>query len=138
LVYLSTKNLNLSQGRARKLCPKFIGPYRVLTTNKDSSTYMLELPRVLQERRIFPTFHTSLLRPYYTSSNAMFPNRVQPDPYDFGALDDQEWFVDEIIGHRWKNPRKLEFQVRWSQGNTTWELENQCSDLEVLDCYLEL
>jgi hypothetical protein len=45
------------------------------------------------------------------SSDAMFPDRVQPDPYDFGAIDDQEWFVDEIISHHWKNPRKLEFQV---------------------------
>ena len=29
LAYLSTKNLNLPKGRARKLCPKFIGPYKV-------------------------------------------------------------------------------------------------------------
>ena len=26
LVYLSTKNLNLPKGRAKKLCPKFVGP----------------------------------------------------------------------------------------------------------------
>ncbi|KNZ72260.1 hypothetical protein J132_04053 [Termitomyces sp. J132] len=26
LVYLSTKNLNLPKGRARKLCPKWVGP----------------------------------------------------------------------------------------------------------------
>lgn len=30
LVYLSTKNINLPKGRAHKLCPKFIGPYKVL------------------------------------------------------------------------------------------------------------
>lgn len=31
-VYLSTENLNLPKGRARKLMPKFIGPYTVLET----------------------------------------------------------------------------------------------------------
>ncbi|TFK48863.1 hypothetical protein OE88DRAFT_1595183, partial [Heliocybe sulcata] len=29
LVYLSTENLNLPKGRARKLAPRFIGPYVV-------------------------------------------------------------------------------------------------------------
>ena len=29
-VYLSTKNLDLPKGRARKLVPKFIGPYKIL------------------------------------------------------------------------------------------------------------
>ena len=30
LMYLSTKNLNLPKGRARKLCPKFVGPWKVV------------------------------------------------------------------------------------------------------------
>ena len=30
LVYLSTKNLNLPKGQAKKLVPKYIGPYKVL------------------------------------------------------------------------------------------------------------
>lgn len=34
LVYLLTKNLNLPKGRATKLCPKFVGPYKVLKTNQ--------------------------------------------------------------------------------------------------------
>jgi len=29
LVYLSTKHLNIPKNRAQKLCPKYIGPYRV-------------------------------------------------------------------------------------------------------------
>jgi hypothetical protein len=52
----------------------------------------------------------------------MFPNRVHPEPYDFGTLDDQEWFLDELIGCRWGNNKNLEFEVRWSLGDTTWEL----------------
>ncbi|KJA26977.1 hypothetical protein HYPSUDRAFT_99390, partial [Hypholoma sublateritium FD-334 SS-4] len=30
LVFLSTKNLNLPKNRARKLLPRFIGPYKVI------------------------------------------------------------------------------------------------------------
>ena len=111
LVYLSTKNLNLLKGRARKLCPKFVGLYKVLAANPEKSNYMLQLPIALQQQRIIPSFHVSLLRPYHALNNAMFPDWVQPDPYDFGALDKQGWFVDEIIGHQWRNPKKLEFQV---------------------------
>ena len=114
LVYLSTQNLNLPRGRAKKLGPKFVGPYKILLANTEKSTYMLELPIALQQWRIIPSFHVSLLRPYYASSNTMFPDRVQPDSYDFGTLDKQEWFIEEIIGHQRRNPKKLEFQVWWT------------------------
>ena len=136
-MFLSTKNLKLPKSRARKLCSKFIGPYRVLWAEPQTLTYALELPTALQSRRIVLTFHMSLLHPYHATNDMMFPNRVQPEPYDFGAPDDQEWFVDKIIGHRREN-NGLEFYVQWSLGDTTWELLPSCKDLEALDCYLEL
>jgi hypothetical protein len=138
LVFLSTKNLNLPKGRASKLCPKYVGPYKVLRTKHRTSNYTLELPTALQMRRLHPTFHVSLLRPYHASDDAMFPNRVHPEPYDFGAADDQEWFVEEIVGHRWIDGNKLELEVRWSLGDTTWEPQEACKQLEALDRYLEL
>jgi hypothetical protein len=67
----------------------------------------------------------------------MFLNRVQPEPYNFGAPDDQEWFIDEIIGHHWER-EGLELYVRWSLGDTTWEPLRSCKNLEALDCYWEL
>ena len=138
LVYLSTKNLNLPKNRARKLCPKFIGPYRVAEARPETSNYVLELPTALVERRIVPTFHISLLRPYNASSDALFPDRTRPEPYDFGAPDEHEWFVDEIVGHRWTGPRTVQYEVRWSMGDTTWETHTNCSQLAALDRYLEL
>jgi transposase InsO family protein len=138
LVFLSMKNLNLPKGRARKLCPKFVGPYKVLQAEHTTSRYTLELPTALQERRLNPTFHVSLLRPYRATDDYMFPNRVHPEPYDFGAPDDQEWFVDEIVGHRWTDEQDLELEVQWSLGDTTWEPLSTCKDLEALDRYLEL
>ena len=138
LVYLSTKNLRLPQGRARKLCPKFIGPYRVLEAFPEVSNYVLELPAALVKRRILPRFHVSLLRPYHASNDLMFPNRSRPEPYDFGADNDQEWFVEDLLGHRWTAENELEFEVRWSLGDTTWESYDNCKDLAALDRYLEL
>jgi hypothetical protein len=138
LVFLSMKNLNLPKGRARKLCPKFVGPYKISEAKPDTSTYILELPTALQARRIVPSFHISLLRPYYATDDSMFPNRVQPEPYDFGAPDDQEWFVEDLLGHRWTDNKNIEVEVRWSLGDTTWEPLSSCKDLEALDRYLEL
>jgi hypothetical protein len=137
LVFLSTKNLNLPKGRARKLCPKFVGPWKVLQAWPETSTYRLELPTALQQRRINPVFHVSLLRPYNASNDSLFPNRVHPEPYDFGTSEDQEWFVNELLGHRWIG-KGLEFEVRWSLGDTTWEPLENCKELEALDRYLEL
>jgi hypothetical protein len=137
LVYLSTKNLNLPKGRARKLCPKFVGPWKVIRAWPETSTYELELPTALRQRRSHPKFHVSLLWPYNTSNDALFPNRVQSEPYDFGAMDDQEWFVEEILGHRWDD-RELMLEVRWSMGDTTWEPLRICKDLAALDRYIEL
>ena len=130
LMFLSTKNLNLPKRRAPKLCPKFVGLYKVAEAHPNVSTYMLELPMVLQECRIIPTFHVSLLRPYYASNDALFPNRVHPEPYDFGTADDQKWFVDKIVSHRWNNGQRskeqrslddLKFEIRWSLGDMSWE-----------------
>lgn len=139
LVFLSTKNLNLPKNRARKLMPKFIGPYKVIKAKADTSTYTLDLPPALKQRRIHPTFHVSLLRPYYASSDALFPNRMTPEPYDFGASAEQEWFVDDIIGHRRTGDgESVEYEIRWSLGDTTWEPHSECKKLEALDRYLEL
>ena len=60
-VYLSTQNLTLPKGRARKLVPKFIGPYTVKEAHNAASTVTLELPPELTKRRISPTFHASLM-----------------------------------------------------------------------------
>ena len=42
-MYLSTQNLTLPKGRARKLVPKYIGPYKVVKAHNEVSTVTLEL-----------------------------------------------------------------------------------------------
>ncbi|KAG6893990.1 hypothetical protein C0992_007953, partial [Termitomyces sp. T32_za158] len=138
LVYLSTKNLNLPKGQASKLCPKWVGPYKVLEAEPSTSNYVLELPTALQAQRIMPKFHVSLLQPYAASNDVLFPNRATPEPYDFGMANDQEWFVDDLIGHCWTQSGNLKFEVRWSLGDTTWEPLENCKSLATMDRYLEL
>jgi len=91
----------------------------------------------LARRRLHSRFHVNLLRPHNANDDALFPNRNYPDPYDFGAPDDAEWFVEEIIAHRWKG-RMIEFEVKWSLGDTTWESLANCNELAALDSYLTL
>ena len=136
-MYLSTQNLVMPKGRASKLVPKFVGPYKVLRAFPDTSNYELELPEELARRRLHSRFHVNLLRPHNANDDALFPNRNYPDPYDFGAPDDTKWFVEEIIAHRWKG-RMIEFEVKWSLGDTTWESLANCNELAALDSYLTL
>jgi hypothetical protein len=82
-------------------------------------------------------FHINLLRPHYPNDDVIFPNRAHVDAYDFGAPDNSEWSVNEIVGHHWDG-RKLEFHVRWNLGDTTWEPYASCKELEALDQYLAL
>ena len=46
-VYLSTQNLILPKGRARKLVPKYIGPYKVVKAHNEASMVTLKLPPAL-------------------------------------------------------------------------------------------
>jgi hypothetical protein len=53
-VYLSTENLNLPKARARKLMPKYIGPYEIISCHRDQSQYTLALPDELSILRFMP------------------------------------------------------------------------------------
>ncbi|OBZ76509.1 Transposon Ty3-G Gag-Pol polyprotein [Grifola frondosa] len=113
LVYLSTQNLALPKGRVRKLMPKYISPYKILSANAEKSTYTLELLKELQEQCIHPTFHVSLLRQHEPNDEMLFPHREAQSYYDFGVAKETEWLVDEIVGHHWDG-RKVEFHIRWT------------------------
>ena len=67
-----------------------------------------------------------------------FPCRDTATCYDFGTTDEPEWFVNEILAHRWVDQAHLEFQVCWMLGDITWEPLAKCKELEALDEYLEL
>ena len=127
----------MPKGRARKLLPKYIGPFKVTEIHPETSNYTLDLPEELKKRRLYPTFHSSLLRRHEINDDGLFPSREPKLFYDFGQPDAEEWYVDDIVGHRWTG-NKIEFHVKWSLGDHTWEPYSSCSELEALDRYLEL
>ncbi|KZT63166.1 hypothetical protein DAEQUDRAFT_642233, partial [Daedalea quercina L-15889] len=103
----------------------------------DTSNYTLDLPEALRKRRIHPTFHVSLLRPHQPNDDIAFPGRDVTMFYDFGLDDEPEYLVDEILAHKWTG-RRIEFLVRFEDGDILWESYDNCKDLEALDRYLEL
>ena len=103
----------------------------------NSSNINIELPQEFKDRRVSPTFHTNLVQPYVENNNNLFPRRKASTYYNFGDNDEQEWFINEILAHKWAN-NDLELQVKWTLGDVTWEPISSCKDLEALDKYLEL
>ena len=101
-------------------------------------TVTLELPPELTARWVHPTFHVSLLRAHIPNDKARFPPCDTKVYYNFGAVDEPEWFVDEILAHHWVDSMGLELQVCWTLGNVTWEPLASCKELAALDIYLEL
>ncbi|KIJ36521.1 hypothetical protein M422DRAFT_261080 [Sphaerobolus stellatus SS14] len=114
----------MPKGRARKLVPKYIGPYKILKVDNNKSTVGLELPPELVKRQIYPTFHTKLIHSHIENDDEHFPNREVNTLYELGASDEQEW--------------KIDFQVKWTIGDITWELLHACNKLEALERYLEI
>ena len=103
----------------------------------DSSNVTIKLPPQLKDRRISPTFHTNLVWPYVKNNNILFPKREANLYYDFGNNDEQEWFINKILAHKWTN-NNLQVQSNWMLGDVTWEPIDSCKKLEALDTYLEL
>jgi hypothetical protein len=116
----------------------YIGLYRVTEAHNKASTVTLELLDDLKNRCVSPTIHTNLVRRYITNNDDLFLKREAKSFYDCGVTADEEWLVDEIIAHQRINSKELEFQVRWTLGDMTWEPMSACKELEALDSYLEL
>ena len=57
--------------------------------------------------------------------------------YNFSMPDDKGWLVNKIIGHRFNN-KSIEFHIRWTASDHTWEPFTHMKDLEALDTYYML
>jgi Chromo (CHRromatin Organisation MOdifier) domain len=118
LVMLSTKFFKppSDSSRARKLAPKFAGPYKVIQ-RVSPVAYKLELP---QGANAHPAFHSSLLKVYKIDSTGERVSQV-PEPI---SVDGQvEYIVDAVLNERVRRG-KMEYLVHWAGYHTndsTWE-----------------
>ena len=136
LVYLSTKNISLPKGRARKLAPKYLGPFPITRIIKEGATYQLGLSDELVKRGVNRAFHASLLRPHVPNDDRRFPGRMPIQIPGFGEKP-KEWIVDRIITHHGKGLGS-EFQILWKAGDRTWASYREVAHLNALDRYCEL
>ncbi|KAJ9522904.1 hypothetical protein QJQ45_023691 [Haematococcus lacustris] len=91
MVLLSTKNMRLKPGKARKLLPRFVGPFKVLDLVGQVAVN-LQLPASMS--RLHPVFHVSLIKPY-TGTDVGF----MPPPVEW--LDEEPvYYVERLLDHR--------------------------------------
>src|ERR1700683_670192 len=133
LVYLSSKNISLPKGRARKLAPKFVGPYKVLEYYKND-TFRLDLPSELKQRGVHPAFHASLLRIHVPNDDRRFPGREVGQISSLGNA--EEWAVLNIESHHGKGTDAL-FEIVWKAGDRAWLPYHEIAHLEAMTQYLE-
>jgi hypothetical protein len=117
--------------------PKFIGPYPIMASRLELSTYELDLPHSLKSQQIHPNFHVSQLQWHEPNDDVLFPHWEVKVFYNFGVDLEDEWLMDAIVGHRWEG-HHWECKVRWNLRDMTWELYTGMKELAALDNYLAL
>ncbi|KAJ9529338.1 hypothetical protein QJQ45_013665 [Haematococcus lacustris] len=116
MVLLSTKNMRLKPGKAQKLLPRFVGPFKVLDLVGQVAVN-LQLPASMS--RLHPVFHVSLIKPY-TGTDVGF----MPPPVEW--LDEEPvYYVERLLDHRHVHAGKAkEYLVQWEgydADHNTWE-----------------
>ncbi|CAA7270581.1 unnamed protein product [Cyclocybe aegerita] len=135
LVYISTKNITFPKGLARKLIPKYMGPYKIVRDFGNQS-FQVDLPSNLKQRGVHNVFHASLLRIHVPNDDRLFPGR-QVTQIVPGTDLEREWAVDKILSHSgsWNDSS---FEVQWKAGDITWLPFGQIEHLNALKDYLDL
>ena len=97
MVLLNTKNIRLNHPGARKLLPRWIGPFPVTRViGAHNTAAELKLP---DSYRIHPVFHISLLRPMQDTPSGR--QWLLPAPAPVAFLDgDPYWSVEAILDHK--------------------------------------
>ena len=135
-VLLATKNLKLKGDMARKLWPRFIGPFTV-TAAIGKVAYRLDLPAHMKTHNVF---HVSLLQPYNSDGKRHPPPPTLVD----GEL---EYLVESITAHKVQlvgarnatKRTKVQFLVCWQgfgREHDSWEPAEMLEDCAPLDVYL--
>ncbi|KAJ9516318.1 hypothetical protein QJQ45_001057 [Haematococcus lacustris] len=124
-VLLSTKNLKLQPGKARKLIPRYVGPFEILLL-VGAVAVKLDLPASMS--RLHPVFHVSLIKPY-TGTDVGF----MPPPVTW--MDETPvYYVERLLDHKGVKDNKAGFYlVQWEgydSTHNTWEPRSNLTDCD--------
>jgi hypothetical protein len=117
MVMLDSKNIRrriTKNGRSAKLYPRFLGPFKIIKAEPETSNYELELLLRVDFTSIHPNFHANLLRPHIPNDPEQFPRREppRPDPIIPDDPEGAQYTVEQLLDHRpERSPR--EYLVRW-------------------------
>ena len=134
LVYISSQNISFPKGRARKLLPKYIGPYRIVKDFGNKS-FRVMLPSHLKQQGLHDVFHSSLLRIHIPNDDRLFPGRLDAQIEYLGGKDG-EWMIEKIKAHSGSAAHSV-FEVLWKSGDITWLPYEQISQSRAMVDYLE-
>lgn len=134
LVYVSTANITFPKGLARKLIPKYMGPYAI-TKAFGNDSFQIDMPREWVKRGVHNGFHAEKLRAHIANDDRLFPGRSMEQIR--GLNDSSEWAVDEIVAHVGQKADSI-FQMKWKSGDLTWMPYRDVVRLDALQAYLEL
>ncbi len=122
--------------RVAKFMPHFDGPYSILSSHPETSSYTLDLPN---SPNTFPTFHASVLKPFFPNDPDLFPHRDHPQPCPIVTADGvEEFFINKIIDDR-KRGCGFQYLVRWvreGEEADCWLSRKELEDCEALDKWL--
>ncbi|KAJ9516332.1 hypothetical protein QJQ45_001063 [Haematococcus lacustris] len=124
-VLLSTKNLKLQPGKARKLIPRYVGPFEILLL-VGAVAVKLDLPASMS--RLHPVFHVSLIKPY-TGTDVGF----MPPPVTW--MDETPvYYVERLLDHKGVKDNKASYYlVQWEgydSTHNTWEPRSNLTDCD--------
>ncbi|KAJ9511142.1 hypothetical protein QJQ45_013237 [Haematococcus lacustris] len=124
-VLLSTKNLKLRPGKARKLIPRYVGPFEILLL-VGAVAVKLDLPASMS--RLHPVFHVSLIKPY-TGTDVGF----MPPPVTW--MDETPvYYVERLLDHKGVKDNKASYYlVQWEgydSTHNTWEPRSNLTDCD--------
>ena len=129
-MYLSTKNINFAKGLARKLIPKYIGPYKILK-DFNNQFFKIDLPSHLHN-----VFHALLLRIHSSNNGCLFPGWMDTQLGENPKVE-SKWAVNKILLHSRSGENSL-FEIKWKASNVMWLPYYQIRHLQSLEAYLDL
>jgi hypothetical protein len=131
LVMVDARNIKTARP-AKKLDWKNLGPFSIQKVVSPYS-YRVELPDTM---KIWPVFHTSLLRPA-PSPELAIPGQIPAPPPPIIVEGETEYEIERIEDSRHnKRRRRFEYLVHWTgYDNPTWEPAEALQDAAARETY---
>lgn len=93
-----------------KFMPPFDGPYKIIASHPESSTYTLDLPT---HTNIHPTFHISELRQHIPNDASLYPSRkLQRPGLIVTMLGAKAWEIEHILDKQ-AHGRGCQYLIHW-------------------------